>query len=82
MLGGDYARPNYPVAWVRAQGNGRVGYNAMGHREDVWDSEYYQSMLLGQLRWVAKKAEADITPNLTQAAPGAGTLQAIPAEVK
>ena len=54
----------------------------MGHREDVWDSEYYQSMILGQLRWVAKKAEADITPNLKQVAPDAGTLQAIPPEVK
>ena len=82
MQGGDYARPNYPVAWVHEQGKGRVGYNAMGHREDVWDSEAYQAMVLGQLRWVAKKAEADITPNLTQVAPGAATLQAIPAEVK
>ena len=82
MEGGDYARANYPLAWVRAQGKGRVGYNAMGHREEIWDSESYQSMILGQLHWVAKKAEADITPNLMQAAPGAGTLQAIPAEVK
>lgn len=81
MEGGDYARANYPLAWVRAQGKGRVGYNAMGHREEIWDSESYQSMILGQLHWVAKKAEADITPNLTQAAPGAGTLQAIPADV-
>jgi type 1 glutamine amidotransferase len=82
MEGGDYARPNYPLAWVHAQGKGRVGYNAMGHREDVWDSEYFQAMILGQLRWVAKRAEADITPNLAQAAPGAATLQAIPADVK
>ncbi len=82
MEGGDYARANYPLAWVRAQGKGRVGYNAMGHREEIWDSESYQSMILGQLHWVAKKAEADITPNLGQAAPGAGTLQAIPADVK
>ncbi len=82
MEGGDYARANYPLAWVRAQGKGRVGYNAMGHREEIWDSESYQSMILGQLHWVAKKVEADVTPNLTQAAPGAGTLQAIPADVK
>ena len=82
MEGGDYARANYPLAWVRELGQGRVGYNAMGHREEIWDSESYQAMILGQLRWVAKKVEADITPNLVQAAPGAGTLQAIPADVK
>lgn len=82
MEGGDYARANYPLAWVRELGKGRVGYNAMGHREEIWDSESYQSMFLGQLRWVAKKVDADIKPNLTEVTPGAGTLQAVPADVK
>lgn len=82
MEGGDYARANYPLAWVREQGKGRVAYNAMGHREEIWDSEAYQSMFLGQLRWVAKRAEADITPNLTQVTPDANKLQAPPKEVK
>ncbi len=82
MEGDDYKRAPYPLAWVRAQGKGRVGYNAMGHREEVWDSEFYQSMFLGQLRWVAKKVDADIKPNLTEVAPGAMTLQAVPSDVK
>jgi len=82
MQGGDYARANYPLAWVREQGKGRVAYNAMGHREDVWNNEAYQSMILGQLRWVAKKAEADVTPNLAQVTPDANKLQAPPPEVK
>ncbi len=82
MEGGDYARANYPLAWVREQGKGRVGYNAMGHRDEIWDSEAYQSMFLGQLRWVAKKVEADIKPNLTVVTPDANKLQAPPPEVK
>ena len=82
MEGGDYARANYPLAWVRAQGKGRVGYNAMGHRDEIWDSEAYQSMFLGQLRWVAKKVDADIRPNLTEVTPDANKLQAPPPEVK
>lgn len=82
MKGGDYARPPYPLAWARMHGKGRVAYNAMGHREDVWDSAYFQSMLTGLLNWAGRRAEADLAPNLTQAAPGHATLQAPPPEVK
>jgi len=82
MEGGDYQRPNYPLAWVRAQGKGRVAYNAMGHRDDVWDSAYYQSMLVGLLEWAGGRVQADITPNLAQVAPDAMKLQPVPSDVK
>lgn len=82
MQGGDYARPPYPLAWARPHGKGRVAYNAMGHREDVWDSAYFQSMLTGMLKWAGKRVEADVTPNLEQVAPQHATIQAPPAEVK
>ncbi|RXK55520.1 ThuA domain-containing protein [Oleiharenicola lentus] len=82
MEGGDYARPPYPLAWARPHGKGRVAYNAMGHREDVWDSAYFQSMLAGMLKWAGNRAEADVTPNLEKVAPQHATIQAPPAEVK
>jgi type 1 glutamine amidotransferase len=82
MEGPDYARANYPLAWVREQGKGRVAFNAMGHREEIWDSDYYQSMILGQLRWVARRAEADVKPNLAEVAPDANKLQALPPDAK
>jgi len=82
MEGGDYARPPYPLAWVRMHGKGRVAYNAMGHRDDVWDSAYFQSMLVGLLEWAGKRVEADVTPNLEQVTPGHATVQAPPPEVK
>ncbi|HEX2099619.1 MAG TPA: ThuA domain-containing protein, partial [Candidatus Synoicihabitans sp.] len=59
-------------------GRGRVAYNAMGHREDVWESEAFQSMLVGTLRWAAGRVDADLTPNLEKVAPGHATLQAPP----
>ncbi|MGC4073411.1 MAG: ThuA domain-containing protein [Nibricoccus sp.] len=74
MKGGDYARPPFPVAWVRVHGQGRVAYNAMGHREDVWDSAAYQSMLIGAINWAGKRASADPAPNLETTAPGHTTL--------
>jgi len=82
MQGGDYQRPNYPLAWVRPYGKGRVGFNAMGHREDVWDSAFYQSMLVGMIQWAAGKVDADITPNIATVTPEAMKLQAPPPEVK
>jgi type 1 glutamine amidotransferase len=82
MQGGDYLRPNYPLAWVRAHGKGRVGYNAMGHRDDVWDSAYYQAMLVGMLKWAGGRVDADISPNIDKVTPGHATLQAPPPEVK
>jgi type 1 glutamine amidotransferase len=74
MRGVDYQRPAFPVAWARAHGKGRVAYNAMGHREDVWDSTSYQAMLLGAIKWAGKTAEANISSNLDAVAPGHATL--------
>lgn len=82
MEGGDYARPPYPLAWARLHGKGRVAYNAMGHRDDVWDSAYFQSMLAGMLNWAGGRVSADVTPNLEQTAPAHAKLQAPPPEVK
>ena len=82
MKGGDYLRPPYPLAWVRMHGKGRVAFNAMGHREDVWDSAAYQSMLVGMIEWAGGRVTADVAPNLDQVAPGHATLQAPPPDVK
>lgn len=82
MEGSDYDRPPFPIAWARMHGQGRVAYNAMGHREDVWDSAAFQSMLLGALKWAGGAVDADVTPNLKEVAPRATTLQPAPAEVK
>lgn len=78
MTGNDYQRPPYPIAWARQYGKGRVAYNAMGHREDVWDSEAFQSILLNVLAWAGRKTDATIAPNLTAHAPDSSTLPPAP----
>lgn len=65
-----YNRPPYPATWARKQGEGRVFYTSMGHREDVWTNATFQSMLEGGLKWALKEVEADVTPNVETAAPG------------
>jgi hypothetical protein len=62
----DQTPGDYPVAWCKQYGKGRVFYTSLGHREDVWDpntapnfkrenpkevSELYQKHILGGIRW-------------------------------
>ena len=75
LLGLD-AHPNdktpgyFPVSWTREEGEGRVFYTSLGHREDVWDAEWkagtpdrknspeiaktYQEHILGGIKWALK----------------------------
>ena len=75
MNGQAYQRPPYPATWARMQGKGRVFYTSMGHREDVWTSPTFQQVLLGGLAWAMHNADADVTPNIAQVAPGANQFK-------
>ena len=43
----------------------------MGHREDVWKRDDFLGLVKGALDWTSGKVDADITPNIEQATPGA-----------
>jgi uncharacterized protein len=74
MQDSDYARPPYPLAWARAEGKGRVYYNAMGHRADVWTSERFQNMLLGALAWTTGGAPIEVAANMLEVTPQASVM--------
>jgi type 1 glutamine amidotransferase len=78
MIGNIYARPNYPSTWAHMYGKGRVFYTSLGHRDDMWNSAMYQELLTGALNWAVGRVDADVTPNISTAAPQAGTLPAYP----
>lgn len=73
MEGKEYERPAYPSTWARKEGNGRVWYTAMGHREDVWTNPTFQQILIGGIKWALGDVEADVYPNLKETAPEAMT---------
>lgn len=68
----------YPVSWCKEFGAGRVYYNSLGHREDVWDptwkvdtkerknspeiAQTYQEMILAGIKWALKLDEAVSAP--------------------
>jgi type 1 glutamine amidotransferase len=68
----DKTPGDYPIAWTRQYGLGRVFYTSLGHREDVWDantppnfkrenskevSEAYQKHILGGIKWALRIQE-------------------------
>lgn len=71
-------RNYYPVSWCKEHGAGRVYYNSLGHREDVWDPTWkegspdrknspeiahtYQEMILAGIKWALKLEESASTP--------------------
>jgi len=58
-----YDTPAYPVIWCSVVGEGRVYYNAMGHREDVWTNEQFQQTVVAAAAWVLGEGDADAAPN-------------------
>jgi type 1 glutamine amidotransferase len=68
----------FPVSWCKEFGAGRVYYNSLGHREDVWDPTWkegtkdrknspeiahtYQEMILSGIKWALKLEEAESKP--------------------
>jgi type 1 glutamine amidotransferase len=67
----------YPISWCKEFGKGRVFYTALGHREDMWDtdtpekfkrenskevSQAYQDHILGGIKWALGLEKGDATP--------------------
>jgi len=72
----------YPIAWCKAFGKGRIFYTSLGHREDMWDADTapgfkrdntrevslaYQQHILGGIQWALGLAKGNAKP---QAKPG------------
>ncbi len=58
---------DYPVAWCKKHGKGRVFYTSLGHREDVWESEPYQKHITGGIRWALGLEKGGAEPQSTTA---------------
>jgi type 1 glutamine amidotransferase len=58
---------DYPVAWSKTVGQGKVFYTSLGHREDVWENPVYQKHILEGVRWALGLVEADALPQNTAA---------------
>jgi type 1 glutamine amidotransferase len=53
---------DFPVAWARTYGKGRVFYSCLGYREDVWDRPDVQHMWTEAIKWAMGLIPGDATP--------------------
>jgi type 1 glutamine amidotransferase len=53
---------DWPLAWARMYGKGRVYYSALGHDPSTWDDRAVQEMYFEAIKWALKLQDADITP--------------------
>lgn len=80
MQGPMYQRGPYPETWARRDGQGRVFYTSMGHREDVWLKPEFQALVVGALNWASGRIDLDVTANLATATPEAEVEKKISAK--
>ena len=62
---------DFPQAWVKSYGKGRVFVCAFGHASAVWDRPDIQGMWREAIKWAMGMTEADTTPRPMQPAPPA-----------
>jgi uncharacterized protein len=53
---------DFPVAWARQYGKGRMYNIGWGEFEETWDDPRFQKMILGAIKWAIGTAPADVTP--------------------
>lgn len=53
---------DFAVMWARNYGKGRVLYNGLGHRQEVWERPDFQKLWLEQVRWCMGLVPGDATP--------------------
>jgi type 1 glutamine amidotransferase len=53
---------DFPVAWAKTYGKGRVFYSTLGHADESWDNPVLRRMYLEALRWALRLVDGDATP--------------------
>lgn len=54
---------DYPLAWAKTYGQGRVFYGSFAHSAETWDMRDVQQMYFEAIRWALKLTDADPKPH-------------------
>jgi len=54
---------DYPIAWAKMYGKGRVFYGSFAHSSDTWDNKDIQQMYLEAIKWSLGLSEAELKPH-------------------
>ena len=53
---------DFPAAWAKTYGKGRVFYSILGHEAEDWDNPAVNQMYFEAIRWALKLVDGDTTP--------------------
>jgi len=53
---------DFPLAWTKTYGKGRVFYASFAHAAGTWDNPDVYHMYFEALKWCLGMTEADVTP--------------------
>ena len=53
---------DFPIAWAKMWGKGRVFYSGLGHSREAWDHPVIQRMYFNALQWALGLVDGDATP--------------------
>ena len=54
---------DYPLAWAKTYGKGRVFYGSFAHASSTWDSREVQQMYFEAIRWSLGLTDAELKPH-------------------
>src|SRR2546421_2268126 len=60
---------DFPLAWAKMYGQGRVFYGSFAHDAKTWDNPDVYHMYFEAIRWALKLTDADVTPRPFPTAP-------------
>jgi uncharacterized protein len=58
---------DYPLAWAKMYGKGRVFYSSLGHASETWDNRDVRQMYFEAIKWALGFTDADVTPRPARA---------------
>ena len=53
---------DFPLAWAKTYGKGRVFYSSLGHASETWDNRDVAQMYFEAIKWAIGLTDADATP--------------------
>lgn len=53
---------DFPLAWAKTYGKGRVFYSSLGHAAETWDNRDVAQMYFEAIKWALGLTEGDATP--------------------
>ena len=68
---GLHLNGDYPLAWAKMYGKGRVFYGSFAHSNETWDIRNIQQMYFEAMRWALGLTDGELKPHAMTPAPPA-----------